>query len=909
MNLPALSSLKTVRLLSLTLFCVLVPKLAANSPSDFYTQIGTDRSFAELVADGTIVVGVRFHPGPVFGSTIEVNHPYLEAQIGPHGPIAQDIRIHTQMNGSIQRGAFPNWTRWYQEDGNVQIFRLFEGEQNVRGGIGEDGSPGRIEAFFPHFAVEPGTWAVWEGTYTFVEPLSSTIFQLFHEGGQLWPFHLRMTSTGNVTFNRRRDIPGLPRNITIATDMVGRSISFRVYANGFEYEVFKKIPGVDADWVQVTTGFYQEAVDNRISFRWGMYRGSQAGQSIPHDGLIFISGAHRSVSSGPGEGPSETYYWDSNGAAAGFGDAQGVWSEPTVGSATQGWSTSAVGNVMPEEVTTVSPDTLFFGTNDRGLGAGTITVSGTVGAGNLIFGAASGDITLAGGEIEMGGNRIIDLPAANSTHTITSVLSGSGTRTIGGAGTMVLTGQNTFAGPLNIGNDSGAAHLKINSIGNADGTPSAAGAPTNAPEGLIQLGAAASSSTLELTGSTSPQVTDRRFRIGSNETGSGAGTILNNNADPAHTLTLTNAGFNIAASNTASNRIITLGGSNTGDNVVAGSIVDNGSGMVGLTKSGGGTWVLTGASLFRGRTTILDGTLRIGNGGTTGALLPNSNILNNGVLEFRRSDTITQGIDFSRNGIGGSGSVVQSGTGTTVFNAANAYTGPTEVNQGTLALFGAGMASPITVADGASLAFSLDAPAVSSSSVDLGTGTVRIVGEADGSSDYVLITATGGITGMPTLHEPIAGYDLEICDDGTRLVLAYLGASASFRVWSGGAAPEADSSRDGIANGLAWVLGAGGLLEDATALLPRLDLTSDPDHFIFIFNRNNRAAADPDTAIVVDYTSDFTAWTTAVHDGENIIIDVTEGSPVSEVAVKFKRSAMASDEDFFARLIVNIGAP
>lgn len=893
----------------LALLCALLPTLSANSPSEFYTQIGTDRPFAELVADGTVVVGERFHPGPVFGSTIQVNHPLLEEQIGPHGPIAQNIRIHTQTNGSIQRGAFPNWTRWYQEDGSVQIFRLFEGEQNIRGGIGPDGSPGRIEAFFPHFVLQPGTWAVWEGTYTFVRPLSSTIFQLFHEGGQLWPFHLRMTSTGNVTFNRRREIPGLSTNITIATNMEGRSISFRVYANGFEYEVFRKIPGVDADWVQVTTGFYEQAEGNRISFRWGMYRGSQAGQSIPHDGLIFVSGANWSVSGAPGEGPSTTYYWDSNGATAGFGNAQGVWSEPTLGSATQGWSTSVAGTVVPGEVTTVSPDPLFFGTDDRGLGTGTIMVSGSVGAGDLVFGAASGSITLAGGEITMSGNRLIDVRAADSMHTITSALAGSGSRTIGGAGTLILEGQNAFPGPLIVGNGSGSPHLRLNSIGPADGTPSAAGAPTNAAEGIIQIGDGASNSTLELVGSTSPQVTDRRLRLGSNGAGSGAGAILNNNADPAHTLTFTHEEFNVATIDTNSSRILTLGGSNTGDNIIAGAIINNGAGLLGVTKAGEGTWVLTGANTFRGRATILDGTLRIGNGGTTGSLSPIANILNNGVLEFRRSDTITQGTDFGRNGIGGSGAVIHSGTGMTIFNAPNAFTGPTHVQQGTLALFGAGMASPVTVAPGASLAFSLEAPAVSSASVDLGAGTVRIVGEVDGFSDYLLMTAAGGFTGTPTLHAPIPRYTLEIRDNGTRLVLVRAGADARFSDWAGGHPPEADSSGDGIPNALAWALGAPSPLDDATERLPRLDLTSDPDYVLLVFDRNNRVVTEPNAALAVEFTTDFMDWSIATHDGERIHVEVMEGTPASQVRVRFKRAAMAPADTLFARLLVTVEEP
>jgi hypothetical protein len=206
------------------------PRIRYNFTPELYTRIGTDLTFQQLVDNGTIVPGVDSSPGPVYGSTIDVNNSLLQQQTGVTGPIAQDIRIHTQVNSSVLRSNFPNFTRWYQEDGNVQVMRLFQGDQNVRSGIGAEGTPGRIEAFFTPFAVALGTWAVWEATYTVIDPLQANIFQLFHEGGQLWAFHLRMTSAGNITFNRRSEIAGLPTNLTLATDMVGKSISFRVRA-------------------------------------------------------------------------------------------------------------------------------------------------------------------------------------------------------------------------------------------------------------------------------------------------------------------------------------------------------------------------------------------------------------------------------------------------------------------------------------------------------------------------------------------------------------------------------------------------------------------------------------------------------------------------------------------------------
>ena len=54
---------------------------------------------------------------------------------------------------------------------------------------------------------------------------------------------------------------------------------------------------------------------------------------------------------------------------------------------------------------------------------------------------------------------------------------------------------------------------------------------------------------------------------------------------------------------------------------------------------GTGTTILTGDNTYTGGTTISAGTLQIGNGGTTGSIV--GNVVNNGMLAFNRSDTVT----------------------------------------------------------------------------------------------------------------------------------------------------------------------------------------------------------------------------------------------------------------------------
>src|SRR5690606_9906203 len=87
--------------------------------------------------------------------------------------------------------------------------------------------------------------------------------------------------------------------------------------------------------------------------------------------------------------------------------------------------------------------------------------------------------------------------------------------------------------------------------------------------------------------------------------------------------------------------------------------VDNqisGSGSV--TQASSGTTTLTGSNSYTGGTTIEDGILQIGTGGTSGSL-GSANITNNASLVFDRSNNLTVA-----NQISGSGTLTQAGSGT-----------------------------------------------------------------------------------------------------------------------------------------------------------------------------------------------------------------------------------------------------
>ncbi|PXA03035.1 hypothetical protein DDZ13_14045 [Coraliomargarita sinensis] len=128
-----------------------------------------------------------------------------------------------------------------------------------------------------------------------------------------------------------------------------------------------------------------------------------------------------------------------------------------------------------------------------------------------------------------------------------------------------------------------------------------------------------------------------------------------------------------------------------------------------------------------------------------------------------------------------------------------------------------------------------------------------------------------------------------------------------FESWAGeGSQPDNDSNGDGTEDSIAWVLGAGDPSEDVTALLPTSDNVSETNYFIYIYRRADAAHEDTNTTIEAKYGSNLNSWTTAVHDGSNVIIterDDHYGDNVDQVEVKVHRD-LASDARMFMRLVV-----
>jgi len=255
------------RTLLILLACLITTQVGLSDP--LFTQKGSDPSFEELLKRKKIPEGHNSTDG-VTGSKIKVENRLVESTPEAKRSFTKDIRIHTLCNSAIPRSDFDKWSRWYQEDGSTQVFRLFKGEENVRNGRE---NAARIEAFSDvHW--QQGPWHQWSGTYTIIKPHGAAIFQSKNNEND-WSVQINMNANGDVILNHRRG-----EDKVIAERMTGKPFLIRVRDNGLDYEVYlngKKVGEGSYARPKGTTGF-----------RWGMYLG---GAEVKSDAMIFVSGA------------------------------------------------------------------------------------------------------------------------------------------------------------------------------------------------------------------------------------------------------------------------------------------------------------------------------------------------------------------------------------------------------------------------------------------------------------------------------------------------------------------------------------------------------------------------------------------------------------------------------------------
>ena len=170
-----------------------------------------------------------------------------------------------------------------------------------------------------------------------------------------------------------------------------------------------------------------------------------------------------------------------------------------------------------------------------------------------------------------------------------------------------------------------------------------------------------------------------------------------------------------------------------------------------LTKTGAGMLILTGPNTYTGGTFVSEGTLQ----GDTGSL--RGDILNNGTVSFDQG-----GFGVYDGNISGTGSLIKTGANETVFTGTHTYNGPTTVDVGELQVRGS-MTSNVTVNPFGALSGSGTVGSVNNSGlVQPGEliGRLHVNGDftqAAGGQTDIEIDSTGTTAGVHNDHLDVTG--------------------------------------------------------------------------------------------------------------------------------------------------------
>jgi fibronectin-binding autotransporter adhesin len=424
-----------------------------------------------------------------------------------------------------------------------------------------------------------------------------------------------------------------------------------------------------------------------------------------YPGYTFSTGASKTLSIGSG------------GLSVG-GSGAGVTFDPSLALAlTAGQTWDILGNLTVAGTISSSPPT--FPTPLTKTGAGTLTLTGsntfigttTISAGTLQIGAGGTSGALPAGNVI--NNATLNYNRSDAV-TVANVIDGTGSLVQSGAGTLTLTGANTYTGSTTLSAGTlalGAANrladttaLSVNSgatfnlAGFSETVGSLAGAGNvTLGAGTLTAGGNNTSTTfsgvLSGTGGFTKSGTGTLTLTGANTytgpTTISAGTLVAGvNANILANITALSvsfgatfdlAGFPEAVGSLAGAGNVTLGagtltaGGNNTSTTFSGVL----SGTGGFTKVGTGTFTLTGANTYSGTTTISAGTLQIGSGGSL-----NGPVAITGTLSFTNPASQTLGGVLS--GTGG----LNVSAGSVTLGANNTFSGPATISGGKLLVTG-----------------------------------------------------------------------------------------------------------------------------------------------------------------------------------------------------------------------------
>ncbi|KDD63185.1 autotransporter-associated beta strand repeat (3 repeats), partial [Bordetella bronchiseptica SO10328] len=365
--------------------------------------------------------------------------------------------------------------------------------------------------------------------------------------------------------------------------------------------------------------------------------------------------------------------------------------------------------------------------------------------------------------------------------TYAGVLSGSGNFAKEGAGSLTLTGVNTYTGTLQLKEGKVIVSAAEN-LGGANSMLEFDGGTLNTTSDMTSVrraSIAAGGGTFEVAGGTTLNWTGRVTGNGT-LVKEGAGTLALSGFN-AHGGTVVNAGtVQISSDYGLGNGALTLNNSrlaSTADIYTEAAATVNGNGTFdtangttlqwmgdiggagALVKTGAGTLLLGGDSLYAGGTVVNAGTVQVFKDASLGGgalTLNNASLASLGSFSTARAATLTGNGTFDTatgttlgwtGDIGGAGALVKTGQGTLVLGGDNQYGGGTTVNAGAVQVArdaNLGVAAGTVALNGGTLAASASFSSARGVTIGAGNGAMSVASGA--SLDWQgLIGGTGAL--------------------------------------------------------------------------------------------------------------------------------------------------------------------